>query len=180
MVIARSKSAAQNLSFSFRKRTVQKGYVALVFGATPEKFTVNVRIRKVSNQPARWGADPEHGKEATTFFETAWSSEDFSLLKVKPISGRTHQIRIHCAWQGHPVVGDPWYRGEYVPITPWQKYLYHHAQRLCLHAYYLEFEHPVWGARMRFWCPLPDAFIEIVRSVSASPFYLDTSPTWGT
>ncbi|MBM3238590.1 RluA family pseudouridine synthase [Candidatus Poribacteria bacterium] len=177
MVIARTKAAAQKLSFSFRKRMIQKGYVALVFGSAPEKFTVNVPIGKVSNQPVRWGADSEKGKKAETFFETAWSSEDFSLLKVKPISGRTHQIRVHSTWQGHPIVGDPWYRGEYVPITPWQKYLYRYAQRLCLHAYHLEFEHPVLGARMKFWCPLPDSFIDIVRSVSASPLNLDTSPT---
>jgi 23S rRNA pseudouridine1911/1915/1917 synthase len=178
MIIARSTSAAQKLALSFRERTIQKGYVALVFGPAPEKFAVNVRIGKVSQRPVRWGADPEGGLEAETFFETAWSTEDFSLLKVKPITGRTNQIRIHCAWQGHPIVGDPWHRGDYVPITPWQKYLYDHSQRLCLHAYHIEFEHPLLGARMRFWCPLPDAFIDIVRSISVSPLELDTAPPW--
>jgi 23S rRNA pseudouridine1911/1915/1917 synthase len=175
MIVARSTSAAKNLSLSFRKRTVQKGYVALVFGSTLEKFKVNVRIGKISNRPVRWGADPEGGLDAETFFETAWATDDFSLLKVKPITGRTNQIRIHCAWQGNPIVGDPWHRGDYTPITPWQKYLYHHAQRLCLHAYHIEFEHPLLGARMRFWCPLPDAFIDIIRSVSASPLDLEVS-----
>jgi 23S rRNA pseudouridine1911/1915/1917 synthase len=173
MIVARSTSAAQSLVSSFRERSIRKGYVALAFGSTPRLFAVKVPLAKISQRPARYGVDTIKGRKAETFFETAWSSDDFSLLKVKPITGRTNQIRIHSAWKGHPIVGDTWYRGTYTPITPWQKYLYRNASRLCLHAYHLDFDHPVWKARMRFWCPLPDSFLEIIRSVSSEAVNLD-------
>jgi|SRR6185436_5729648 len=167
MIVARSAEAAKGMSQAFRDRTVHKGYVALVFGQAPASFTVDVRLGPVLRPPRRWGVDESTGVPARTDFNCVWSSEHFSLLKVAPISGRTHQIRVHSEWKGHPIVGDSWYGRDFVPITPWQKYLHERARHLCLHAFYIEFQHPIFGAALRFWCPLPEAFVEVLRSVSS-------------
>ncbi|MCC6363042.1 MAG: RluA family pseudouridine synthase [Bryobacterales bacterium] len=168
MIVARTPAAEAKLQDSFRDRTIKKGYIALVFGSTPKTFEVHEPIGEVQGHPGKWDV-VANGKQSHTFFETAWSSNDFSLLRVKPISGRTHQIRIHTTWQGFPIVGDPWYPGTYVPVTPWQRYLFDSAKRLCLHAYHIEFVHPILGARMKFWCPPPDSFLDIVRTISTAP-----------
>jgi RluA family pseudouridine synthase len=169
MVVARSRKAAQQMAVRFKERTISKGYVALVFGRAPDNFTVDAPLGPVLPPPARWGIDVTNGSPAKTIFRTAWSSDHFSLVFIKPITGRTHQIRIHAESKGHPIVGDPWYGKDFIPLTSWQRYLYQHARRLCLHAYQLEFEHPIFNARMMFCCPLPDEFIQIIRTVSAAP-----------
>jgi RluA family pseudouridine synthase len=164
MIIARNKEAATNLSNDFRRRAIKKQYISFVFGQTPNKFQVNEPIARIASKSNRW--EVSHlGKPAETAFESIWSNESFSLLRIKPISGRTHQIRIHSAWEGFPIVGDPWYREGFTPRTPWQKHLFLNAKRLCLHAYSIEFNHPIFQAFMKFWCPLPQDFLDIVKTV---------------
>ncbi len=168
MVVAKSRVAARMLGLAFQKRTIEKGYAALVFGSTPEEFIVQAPLRKIPGRRDRWMAG-DSGAHSETRFRTVWASPGFSLIKVKPITGRTHQIRVHSAWQGHPIVGDGWYSVDYVPVTPWQRYLHSHARRLCLHACQLEFSHPATETIMRFWCPVPEAFLQVVRTVTSSP-----------
>lgn len=168
MVIALSKPAARTLTAGFRDKEISKGYLALVFGRANGNYTVDVPLGKVLPAPAYWGVDLKNGLKSETHFEAVWSTEDCSLLLVRPITGRTHQIRIHTAHKGYPIVGDRWYCTDLVPKTPWQQYLLKNARRLCLHAYHISFRHPVHNGRMSFWCSPPSEFIEVMRNFSAN------------
>ena len=87
----------------------------------------------------------EDGKRAITDYEVLGEYEGYSLLKIHLLTGRTHQIRVHFASLGHPLLGDDLYGGPLGLMT-----------RQALHAYTVRFAHPVTGREMRFTAPVPE------------------------
>ena len=145
MVIAKTKEAYVSLQEQFVKRTVKKRYIALVEGIVKEpkgRITLPL-IFDPMNRP-RQMVDYQRGKSAVTEYEVLDARDGRTLLALYPHTGRTHQLRMHCAHPDGldcPIVGDELYG--------------HKAERLCLHCDQIEFAHPVTGERMSFSLPHP-------------------------
>jgi len=161
MVITKNDIAQWKIAKQFEQRKTKKSYLAIVHGVpelTADRINaplgVHPRIRE------KYAIRPEIGKEAITFYEVVESFRGFSLLKLTPKTGRTHQIRVHLSYIKHPIVGDDMYGGKLV--YPWQL-----AQgeptvqepiinRVALHAWTLEFKHPTTKELVKFEAPLPE------------------------
>ena len=115
MLLAKSKEYAQYLSMLFREREIDKIYFALVVGKMPEKRgTINLPLlAKKSSVGAteKVFVDNENGREAITEYETISYNNGISLLKLRPLTGRTHQLRVHLSFMGNPILGDGKYGG---------------------------------------------------------------------
>ena len=144
MVFALSIRANTPLFNAFRDRDVEKVYVAVVCGDPPEDSWVETA--PIGRQGGRYlCVEPGRGKEAETAFRVLRRASGMALVEARPRTGRTHQIRLHLARCGVPVLGDRQYGGR------------HHA-RCMLHAHVLAMAHPVTGARLVIEAPLPGAF----------------------
>ena len=161
MVVARSTAARERLTEQFRLHTVTKEYLALVHGrlaATAGRIDVPLR-RDRKNRLRIVTCPPGEGRDSLTLYrvDTAWP--EVALLEVEIRTGRTHQIRVHCAHLGHPVVADEMYgKGRTAHLR-----LASHRDavtalgRQFLHAARLSFDHPATGERLTFRSPLaPD------------------------
>lgn len=147
LVGAKNAEALRLLQQQFAKRTVRKTYIAIVKGhlKQPEAI-IDMPIDRNPKAPAtfRVGAN---GKQAATRYKVLQQNDQYSLLELKPETGRTHQLRVHLAHIGHPIIGDPLYgAGKY-------------GDRLYLHAQSLEITLPD-GERRTFTAPLPPEFAE--------------------
>ncbi len=160
MVVAKNDTAQWKIAKQFEGRQVKKSYLAIVHGSpelTADRINaplgVHPRIRE------KYAIRPEIGKEAITFYEVLESFHGFSLLKLTPKTGRTHQIRVHLSYIKHPIVGDNMYGGKLV--YPWQLKGTEPAveepiiSRAALHASTLEFKHPTTKKMVKFEAPLP-------------------------
>ncbi len=161
LVVAKTDVAHQRLSEALRQRRVKRLYRAASWGHLAESpLIVDEPIGRDRRHRQRM-AVAEGGRRALTRIRVRerWERADF--LDVTLQTGRTHQIRVHLAHLGHPVVGDDvygagWERGMGGPARPWALELARRVERQFLHAAELVFEHPVTGERMRFRAPLPD------------------------
>ena len=135
MVFAKHGDAQKNHSAIFEARMIDKTYHALVAGhPEPERGRIELPlIRDWPNRP-RQMVDHEKGKPARTDWEVRERLEGMSRVQLLPRTGRTHQLRVHMAAIGHPILGDPLY-GVDTPPSP--------IDRLCLHASRLVFRHPL-------------------------------------
>lgn len=146
MVVARTEESYKHLQRQFYARAIYKRYGALVEGREKSltmapKGTIALPLRPDPLDRPRQVVDRLHGKAATTDYEVTDRVGERLLLSLTPHTGRTHQLRVHCAHPeglGMPIVGDRLY-GYAVP-----------GQRLCLHAAELAFTHPVTGRRLNF------------------------------
>lgn len=164
LLFARTVEAEQHLVRQFSQHSITRAYVAIAFGSPPDG-TVRNRLVRDRGDGLRGSTSLEDaGKPAATQIRTNDSLGDYSVMECELETGRTHQIRIHLAEQGHPVCGDRVYRGPINgPLTGDDS----NAPRLALHARLLEFEHPTSGERLRFESDLPDdlsAFVERLRT----------------
>lgn len=151
MVFARRRKAETELKQQFANRSVDKTYLARVAGvpAVPSGC-IHAALGPVPDLPA--GSPPRHqicvdgGKTATTYYQTVWHNHNSALLQLKPITGRSHQLRVHLSHLGHPILGDTIYADPKAQQA---------AARLLLHATKLAFFQPYSGERLEFFCP-PD------------------------
>lgn len=155
MVVAKRDEAHHRLVELFKNRQVKKVYHAIVAGRpAKQKHCISEPIGRHRGNRKKMAVQRHSGREA----QTCWSVlEEFaapmSYLEVRPATGRTHQIRVHMAYLGHPVAGDALY-GSNMDKLLTDKY---GIKRQCLHAYSLSFEHPVSGEFMEFIAPVwPD------------------------
>jgi len=141
LVLARSKHAARDLSGQFRDRQVEKQYVAVVWGELAQDGEIGLPLSADPERRPRHRVDPEHGKEAITAYEVIASGPDASRLRLRPRTGRSHQLRVHLAHIGHPILGCDLYAHDEA---------LHAAPRLLLHASRLGFAHPGSGQPVAF------------------------------
>jgi 23S rRNA-/tRNA-specific pseudouridylate synthase len=150
MLVAKNKRALEAMIDLFKEGKVKKEYLAIVEGKVREK-----KKTVVSNLAPRYRFDGQvvyasapKGKEATTEIELQAQGETASLLLCRPITGRTHQIRVHLKEMGYPVLGDYHYAKQFAV----------HAPRHMLHAHRIFFPHPFTGIEMAFTAPIPSDF----------------------
>jgi 23S rRNA pseudouridine1911/1915/1917 synthase len=119
MVVTKRDTAQWKIAKQFERRQVKKTYLAIVHG-TPELTAdrINAPLGVHPKAREKYAIRPEVGKEAITFYEVLESFRGFSLLKMAPKTGRTHQIRVHLLYIKHPIVADDMYGGKLV--YPWQ------------------------------------------------------------
>jgi len=146
IIIAKNARAHLNLSDQFKQRSVSKVYLALVEGRLePRDGVIEAPIGRDRSHRERMAVvDEAHGRAARTGYHVVRYADGYSLLEVKPETGRTHQIRVHLAAIGHPVAGDRVY-GAKASAFP----------RQFLHAHRLAFDLPSDGRRVEFESPLP-------------------------
>lgn len=154
MLVAKTDRAHQGLSSQIAARDVRKTYLAAVQGAFSEPTgTIEAPIARHPTDRKRM-AVVEGGKPATTLYRLRTPLRGASLLEVDLITGRTHQIRVHMAWKGHPLLGDVLYGNKQAA-----------APCLMLHAWKLAFVHPVTGAPLALEVPPPEDFVRAVRKL---------------
>ncbi len=174
LLVAKKRSALKHVQDQFRERETGKTYLALVQGQWPEKLKVidsalhkfllpdgERRVRVTSNE------DPD-GMRSITLVKVAERWDACTLLEVTIKTGRTHQIRVHLASQGHPIAGDDKY-GDF----EWNKALQKQGlKRMFLHAWRLQFTHPATGKRIELKSNLPpelQLYVNHVKSKSTPP-----------
>jgi 23S rRNA pseudouridine1911/1915/1917 synthase len=169
MVIAKTPRALAALSRHFRKRLVEKRYLALVHGTVQEDSgSIDGPIGRDPDRLPRWGV-MEGGKPAETRFRVLERLGVVTYLELQPVTGRTNQLRIHCAHIGHPIVGDEMHG--YCGFRPGQFATRHSPFEipLCLHASKLSFHHPATGEWMEFSSPIPPGITAVIEALRASP-----------
>ena len=166
LIIAKDKKAMPHLTHQWAAGMVQKTYLAIVFGQfDPPQRRVDKPIATIKSGLIRMkaGIDAVKGKPSITDFKRLEMKGHFSLLEAKPLTGRTHQIRVHLESEGHCLVGDKLYSGNDQTFLRfvdegWSDWLQERVllKRTALHALRLEFTHPTKGNRMVLEDPLPD------------------------
>lgn len=113
LLCAKTKPALDFLSGQFQSKTVEKKYLALVVGAPPEDvFTVDRPIREDERHPGRMRTVPKAGKASTTEFRVLERFGRFTWIECRPLTGRTHQLRVHLQASGYPILNDSFYGDE--------------------------------------------------------------------
>lgn len=149
MVVARESKSMEMLQKMFQNREIHKTYIALVNGCfSNTEGAINAPIARDPKDRQKM-AVIEGGRSALTEFTKLWSNKNYSLVSCRLITGRTHQIRVHFEAIGHPLVGDKLY-GNRISDDKTAK-----LNRLFLHSWKLEFQHPVTGKIMLFKCTIP-------------------------
>jgi 23S rRNA pseudouridine1911/1915/1917 synthase len=157
MVVAKSEAAMAELQRQFKARETEKEYVALVWGAPQLSGRIETQVGRHPKHRQKMAVLSEGGRGAISNYKTVEQFEGTALVKVKIETGRTHQIRVHMAHLGHPIVGDTVYgrsRKNKLPAV---------AERQMLHAARLEFTHPTMGKRLSFEAPLPDDMLHLLN-----------------
>lgn len=151
MICAKSTEALSWLQKQFAQRRTKKTYLAVVKGSmSPEAAIIDMPIERNPKAPATFRVG-EQGKPAKTTYRTLVSGKTHSLVELKPETGRTHQLRVHLAHQGHPIVGDTFYGGQ-------------SADRLYLHAAELELTILAGHERKVFRAAVPPEFQELANT----------------
>ncbi len=147
LLVALAPAVAADLRAQFKAAAVRKVYLALVIGQPRlDRACIEAAIGRDPRERKRMAVVSEGGREAVTEYRVLERLGDYALLEVRPKTGRTHQIRVHLAAIGHPVVGDRVYGPQRQRLR---------IGRVFLHAGELSFHHPVTGEEMTFRAPLP-------------------------
>lgn len=156
LIIAKNDLAHMNMSKQIQDRKVIKKYIALVRGTVPEnEATIDMPIARSQKDRKKMTVD-KNGKEAVTHFKVLARYDKYTLLEVKIDTGRTHQIRVHMSYIGHPVIGDEVYSNGKNEFG---------VKGQMLHAKYLEFKHPITGKDIKLEAPLPEYFEEVLKQL---------------
>ena len=148
LIVAKNMKVYHHLQAQFKAHTIQKEYIAVLDGEVTQKNgSINLPLRPDFLDRPRQMVDRVHGKSAITFYRVLAVYQGKTLLALSPMTGRTHQLRMHCAHQeglNCPILGDELYG--------------HQGDRLYLHAASITFIHPTSGKHMTLKAPIPDCF----------------------
>jgi 23S rRNA pseudouridine1911/1915/1917 synthase len=150
MLVAKNDFAHKKLTQDFKERRVEKEYLAILYGRlTQKEGMLDFPIGRHPVQRKKMAVVKE-GRQALTKYKVLKLFKKATLVLAKPLTGRTHQLRVHFSHIGHPILGDPIYGG-LKPDVP-------RPERLMLHAYRISFEHPRTGAHLAFTKDPPEDF----------------------
>jgi len=161
LLVAKKRSTLKALHDIFRDNKVKKTYIALLVGQWERKklLVTAPLLRSTGKGGERMVKVSQSGKFAETNFRRIQKYKDLTLVEASPKTGRTHQIRVHAAWLGHPIVGDERY-GNGETNTELKKRGF---KRMFLHAEQLQFVHPVTNEMMHFKAPLPEELQSLLK-----------------
>jgi len=171
LVVAKTLTAQTALVRQLQSRSVKREYLALAWGEVRHGGKVDTPIGRHPTQRVKMAA-VENGKHAVTHYEIEEKFPACTLLRCRLETGRTHQIRVHMAHIGHPLVGDRTYLKGTQKCAPHLRDLLHGFPRQALHATRLALEHPVSGETMEWHVPLPldmERLLQQIREASHAP-----------
>ncbi|MCM8761782.1 MAG: RluA family pseudouridine synthase [Candidatus Omnitrophica bacterium] len=155
MVFARTYSAWENLVLQFKNRMIEKEYLAIVKGKFyPLRKEIEFTVSHSRKNHTKMEVHYLKGKKTVNIIEVVKYIDDLTLVKVKPITGRTHQIRLALTYSGYPVIGDTKYGVMSELIS-----------RVALHSYRISFLHPFTKQKCEFIAPVPDDFLKITGKI---------------
>jgi len=171
ILVAKDDATHQKLQKSFKNREVRKVYLAVVLGKMEGSGTIDSPIGRHPTERKKMSGANQRGKRAVTHWRSIVSLNGATLLKVEIETGRTHQIRVHMAEAGHPVVGDPLYGGAarargIMDKVNRQRLLREHAQ--ALHAWQVSFTHPATGKLLDITAPIPPRLRSLIEDLGGS------------
>ena len=156
LIIAKNDRAHLALSAQLKDRTLSRVYEAVAIGSLKEdRGTVDASIGRSLRDRKKMAVVPD-GRRAVTHYQVLARYPGYTYLRCRLETGRTHQIRVHMAYLGHPLAGDPVYGPK---SDPYQ------LGGQCLHARELTFVHPTTGQTVHLTCPLPDWFSDFLRKL---------------
>ena len=173
IIIAKNEKAQTSLGRQFFEHTVERRYVGLVWGnPVEEKGTITGNLARSASNRKMMTVYPEgdHGKHAVTHYEVLERFRYVTLVEFRLETGRTHQIRAHFRYIGHPLFADGLYGGDKIlkgtTFTKYKQFVdncFKIMNRQALHARIIGFEHPSTGKFMQFESALPEDFREVVE-----------------
>ncbi len=150
IICAKTPTSYDWLSKQFADRKSQKTYIAVIEGTmSPDEGLIDAPIGRNPKKPQSFRVHPS-GKPAQTQYKTLKSNDNYSMLKLKPKTGRTHQLRVHLKYLNHPIVGDMFYEGK-------------QFERLLLHSLSLTIQTSSHSKPMTFTAPLPKIFDTVIK-----------------
>lgn len=170
LVVAKKRSALRELHRQLREKTVQKDYLALVHGQWPRKLkkVVAPLLKNTLSSGERIvKVDEQEGKPSMTRYALERPLGEMTLVKASPVTGRTHQIRVHCQFSGHSIAGDR----KYCTSEQLQQAKALGINRLFLHAWQIRLTHPRSEEEMIFQAPLDDELQGIVNKLAEKVDY---------
>lgn len=157
LMVAKNDRAHESLATQLTEHSVGRSYVAIVHGRVAhERGTIDAPIGRNPTQRQEMAVVRKNGKQAVTHFIVQEKFAAFTLVECRLETGRTHQIRVHMAYIGHPLIGDPKYGPKKRPFP---------IEGQALHARTLSFRHPRTGENMQFEVPLPEDMMNILAQL---------------
>lgn len=159
LIVCKNDRAHRSLAAQLEVHSISRKYIAIVHGHFKEsEFTITTTIGRHPNDRKKMAINVKNGKNAVTDVKVLKELKGYSLIECTLHTGRTHQIRVHMASVGHPVLGDEVYGPKKCPIKG--------LQGQCLHAYLIGFIHPSTGEYAEYTAPLPDYMNELLRKLT--------------
>ncbi len=160
IVAAKTDACMQSLTRQFKERDIKKVYLALAKGTFESKTgLIDVAIGRHKTHRKKMSTHTSVGREAQTRYEVLRQLDGFAYVQLFPKTGRTHQLRVHLASIGHPILGDRLYGGTLGPGLP-------QIARQALHAHRLELTHPVTGNLLQLESPLPSDMEDLLPELT--------------
>ena len=169
MIVARTDPAYYALSAMFKNREIEKHYRALAYGTfSNREGTIDSRLGRDPGNRKKMSTRAKHSRSAVTLYRVLLQLAFGALLDVKLLTGRTHQIRVHLASERHPIVGDTTYGGgnwNRIADRKLRAFL-RDSKFFGLHAFSLDFKHPLTGAPLHLEAPMPTTWIELTTKLT--------------
>ncbi len=173
MLAARSRDCREQLMQDLAARRLEKRYLALVHGRpATEQGRIDLPLGRDPKSKTKQSIQPKTGRDALTFFRVlhVFPHENFSLLQLRIVTGRTHQIRVHLAHAGCPILGDKTYGpAHFAELQRQSPRLVKLCRRQMLHAFALHFKHPITGHHLHLQRAVPNDFQRVLLQLARRP-----------